>query len=460
MSFQQKVYNSLPNFFQNLLIGIFNTRAYKDRHGGKYQEYRKEQESYQQLSYAELKAVEQKKFTDFLQYAIQNSPFYKKKYEHLTLPTSPDQIKMLPLISKDEFRSNIEDIYTIPYKGASISKTGGTTGFSLEVRYTMNDTQARFAILDTFRAKTGYVIGKKTAWFSGKSLLTESDIPKKRFWKTDILNNIRYYSTFHIKEEYLGDYVDDILKYQPEFIVGFPTSIAEVAKYGLRKNLSFPKGVIKAIFPTSETTTPEMYEIMEKFYNTKVYNQYASSEGAPFIFECSKGKLHLDIVNGIYEVLDNNNEEADIGRLVVTSFVTHGSPLIRYDIGDTIEKGNETCDCGNHNPVIKTILGRIDDYVYSPENGKINTVNMANATKGVHGLVRYQVLQDELNKIVLLMVVDKQFTSKDQEIFLENWRERVGKKMEIETRIVEEIPVEKSGKYRIVKNAIKHLVDK
>ena len=460
MSVQQKVYNRLPNFLQNLVISIFNKRSYKKRYGGKYSYYKALQESYQDLSYAELKAIQQKRLVDFLQYAVNNSPFYKKKFEHLTLPESPDQISRLPLISKEEFRSNVNEIYTVPAKGAFSGKTGGTTGFSLEVRHTLDNIQERFAILDTFRAKTGYVLGKRTAWFSGKSLLTKTDIAKNRFWKTDILHHVRYYSTFHIKTEYLTHYVNNILKYQPEYIVGFPTSITEVARHGLRNNLSFPKGVVKAIFPTSETTTPEMREVLERFYNTKVYDQYASSEGAPFIFECSKGKLHLDIANGVYEVLDENDQEAESGRLVVTAFPTHGTPLIRYDIGDTVEKGNETCDCGNHNPVIKTILGRIDDYVYSPENGKINTSNMSNTTKGVHGMIKYQAIQKELNKITLLIVTDKKlFTQKDLDTFIENWRDRVGKKMEIETKTVDDIPVEKSGKYRMVKNDIKHLID-
>lgn len=54
------------------------------------------------------------------------------------------------------------------------------------------------------------------------------------------------------------------------------------------------------------------------------------------------------------------------------------------------------------------------------------------------------------------MVIDvEQFDSKSLNVFIENWRDRVGKKMEIITEVVKDIPVEKSGKYRIVKNYIK-----
>src|SRR5690606_37522756 len=148
-------------------------------------------------------------------------------------------------------------------------------------------------------------------------------------------------------------------------------TMLEIAKYGLRHNYYFPANTIKAVFPTAETITEESRFYIEKFFKTKLYNQYASSEGAPFIFECEKGNLHIELQSGVFEVLDVNNQPTISSRLVVTSFTNEGTPLIRYDIGDsiTLEEENVSCSCGNNNPLVKEILGRIDDYVYSPENG-------------------------------------------------------------------------------------------
>ena len=71
------------------------------------------------------------------------------------------------------------------------------------------------------------------------------------------------------------------------------------------------------------------------------------------------------------------------GRLVVTSFTTEATPLIRYDIGDSVvlEDSNKICSCGNNNPMVKKINGRIDDYIYSPQTGKINLGNISNTLK-------------------------------------------------------------------------------
>ena len=137
-------------------------------------------------------------------------------------------------------------------------------------------------------------------------------------------------------------------------------------------------------------------------------------------------------------------------------------PLMRYYIGDstTLSEETATWSCGNNNPLVKEIMGRIDDYIYSPENGKINLGNISNTLKDTHGIVKFQVIQNELNKIELKVMSDtSEFTPSIEKVFLQNWRERIGDKMELELEYVAEIPVEASGKFRIVKNNIKHLIE-
>jgi phenylacetate-CoA ligase len=166
--------------------------------------------------------------------------------------------------------------------------------------------------------------------------------------------------------------------------------------------------------------------------------------------------------SGVFEVLDGNNEPTDSGRLVVTAFATEGTPLIRYDIGDTItlEDADELCGCGNNNPMVKEILGRIDDYIYSSKIGKINLGNISNTLKNIKGINNFQVVQNSLDSVDIFVIVDKSVYNKNYErVFIKNWRQRMGEKMVIDISYVDEIAVEKSGKFRIVKNNIKHLLN-
>lgn len=459
---KEKLYNIVPNFLQNLMITLYNIKAYKIRYGGSYKMYREEKKRNRNLSLKELEKYQAERYKKLIEFAIQHSAYYQKSLGSITGATDIAHINQLPIVNKETLRQNISSIVVQTTEKLEKSKTGGTTGKSLEVQNFARNSQERFAFLDDFRSRFGYELGKKTAWFSGKNLLTLKDINKNRFWKTDFIHKVRYYSTFHIKEDFLKYYVEDLIKYKPEYLVGFPSTILEIAKYGLAKGYEFPPDTVKAVFPTAETITSEMRDKIERFFKTKLYDQYASSEGAPFIFECINNKLHLELQSGVFEVLDENNQPTQSGKLVVTSFTNEGTPLIRYDIGDSITLEDESiiCSCGNNNPLVKEILGRIDDYIYSPENGKINIINVANAVKDIVGVINYKVIQNELNNITLLIVKDDNLYDVSQEAkFLSNWRERVGQKMNINIEYTQNIKVEKSGKYRVIENNIKHLIN-
>lgn len=454
-----KLYKKSPVFFQNTFVSLFNILAYKKRYGGKYSQYLKLFKKNKNLTLKELQECQDLKFISLLEYAKKESPFYKELYAEIPNIFTTKNIKILPIVSKEQLRKNINSIYTIPKAQGIISKTGGTTGKSLEVIFTHQNMQERFAMLDNFRSQFGYRLGKRTAWFSGKNLLTPKDLKRNQFWKTDYWHKVRYYSTFHIKGDYLKYYIDDLIKYKPQYFVGFPSTMYEIAKYGRENKLDFPEGVIKAIFPTAETVTPSTRNLIESFFKTSIYDQYASSEGAPFILECKNKNLHLEMQSGVFEVLDDNDQPAKEGRLVVTSFTTHGTPLIRYDIEDRIELSDEVCDCGNNNPLVKQILGRIDDYIFSKETGKINLGNISNTLKDVKGIIKFQVIQEKLENLTIKVVIDGDiFSQKDEKQFLMNWRDRVGNLMKLDLEFVEDIPVENSGKFRMVKNNIKHLI--
>src|SRR5690606_27763602 len=159
----------------------------------------------------------------FIDFAIENSSYYKETLGGIDGVNQIENISKLPIVNKETLRSNIDKVVVQTTEKLNVSKTGGTTGKSLVVKNFSRNSQERFAFLDDFRSRFGYELGKKTAWFSGKSLLTSRDIKKNRFWKTDRIHKVRYYSTFHIRKDYLKYYVEDLIQFQPEYFVGFPS---------------------------------------------------------------------------------------------------------------------------------------------------------------------------------------------------------------------------------------------
>lgn len=454
-----QIYLTSPNFIQNTLVSLFDLFHYSKRHGGRYNYWKNYYEQMRNASLSELMQIQNKRLVEFLNFAVTNSKFYKDYYKNVDISSINDveDLKKLPVIDKETVRENIQDIATVTKRKAYIAHTGGTTGKSLEVLFTKQDIQERWAILDAFREQFGYQFGKRTVWFSGKTILNSRDVMKKRFWKTDFLFNIRYYSTFHINPETIEYYIENLNQYKPNILSGFPSDIFEIASFSILNNIPI-KFKPAAVFTTAETLIPEQTEIIKKAFDCNVYDQYASSEGAPFVFNCENGNMHYELLSGVIEIVDENLTPAEEGEILVTSFTTHGTPLIRYQIDDRMKISHCRCSCGNNNPIIERIGGRVIDYIYSKERGKINLGNISNCVKYVKGVIKFQIIQKKVDEIIVKIVKKTNvYTSNDARKFLQELRDRLGEEINIIFEYVDDIPKEKSGKYKIVKNEIRHL---
>ncbi|MGP5103035.1 phenylacetate--CoA ligase family protein [Psychrobacter celer] len=453
MSILHNAFKFMPIALQNTAISLVNYKLYKTRHARDYNKYRNYYSVWDNATYEEVESERDRRLQSFLMYAKQQSEWYKNNISIDTI--SCHNLSEIPILEKKDILNNLKKIQTINDQAGIVSFTGGTTGASMKVVYAKNDTQERFAILDNFRAKYGYKLGKKTAWFSGKNLISEKDIKNGICSHYDFINKIRFYSTFHINKRNFDVYWKSLNEFKPEFIVGFPSSVYEICEIADSKGLRLNHKV-KVFFPTAETVLPRHREVIGRVLGCKLVDQYASSEGAPFILECTKGNLHIHPLTGIFEVVDENMQLAEEGELLVTSFTTHGTPLIRYRVGDRIKltSPDKKCDCGSIFPLVDRIQGRSTDYILSPTHGKVNLGNISNSTKDVAGIIQFQVIQQELNQVKVLVVTTPDFILVEKNKFKLALAERFGNQVSIDLQVVDEIAKEKSGKFRLVKNLI------
>ena len=311
----------------------------------------------------------------------------------------------------------------------------------------------RMALLDHFKSRVGFEhLEMRRATFNGKHIVPPKQ-KKKNFWRYNASCKQMIYSSFHITEENLKYYVESLNKFKPDAIDGFFTSMIDVANYIERNHIKLEFQPV-GIFPTSETLTVSGRELLERVFKCKVYNQYASSEGAPFVTECEYQNLHIEMSSGIFEKINDYDDE-----IIVTSFTTHGTPLIRYRIGDSMTFNSDNsiiCECGNESPIVKEIHGRKLDYLYTAEGAKINGGNVANLFKNMpNALIKAQIIQKELGVVTVLLEVDQdRYTEKYDQLLLNEFKHKFGPTTKVIIKHVEEIPREKSGKFRMIKNFV------
>ncbi len=354
------------------------------------------------------------------------------------------------MLEKEELRTHIADIVVPEHGRLRHYYTGGTTGKSLVVYSSAESDGERFARQEAMWAMHGYKLGRdRIAWFSGRHLIGANDLSANRFWRNNFLKRIRYYSTFHMAPRHLQYYVEDLARFRPSFLSGFPSAIGELATF-VEITGAAELFDVRAIFTTSETLTPSQRDTMERVFGCPVRNQYASSEGAPWIMECPQGRLHMDVTSGVFEVIDGEDRPANAGEVLVTSFYMKETPLIRYRIGDRIVLSDERhCPCGWDSPLVSSIEGRASDFIEVPGRGKIFASQIGDCVKHLHWVFAFRCrIQDD--RLHVEIVADQErFEKEDKSTFLSNIRERMGD-IVVDLEYLDELPRLPSGKQSVV----------
>lgn len=442
------IYSRMPIFIQNVLTTIEGGRRAKIRFGKHYKESLSYFKSFDYTDRKNIEKIQNERFLELINFAYNNSPFYKEFYKNVDLSKikSVDDITLLPILEKETLRQNMDNAFAIPQKNCYFSKTGGTTGKSLRFRHKISDYQTRLAYLDAFKERHGFIHRKmKRASFNSSNIVPPNQ-KKKVFWRYNRFMKQRLYSTHRCNGENIEYYVKDLNKFKPQSIDGYPSSIYAVAKYINQNNIKLDFAPI-AIFTTSETLYPSHRTEIEKAFGCKVYDQYSSSEGATFIYECEYGTLHIGEDTGIIEFDED-------GEMLITSFFTKGTPLIRYKIGDKGVPANTDfkCPCGCALKAISSIEGRTLDYILTPD-GKFTSIHLSACVELLSTKVRSaQFVQNELDTLHIYLEVDDGYDKTQDKLLSDELSYKIGTEIKQIFHHVSHIPKEKNGKFKLIIN--------
>jgi phenylacetate-CoA ligase len=448
----ERAYRCVPVPVQNVFVTGAGYQKNRRRYGPAYWRERRWLRIFDRLPIEEKLNYQTEALRDFLKFSQAHSPYWS-----LALPdsllnriNSPSDLAILPVMEKEDLRSNFAKISTITESEGHVGHTGGTTGTPLQVIYTTNDLMRRMAMLDHFKSRVGFEHRTmRRATFSGKHIVPDG-ASSKTLWRYNGACRQMLYSTFHINEHTLASYVNSLNAFRPHAIDGFPSSVKELATYVLENDITLDFTPV-AVFPTSETVTPEDRAILEQAFNCKVFDQYASSEGAPFVTECREQVKHVELASGVFESLGGQDNE-----LAVTSFTTHGTPLIRYRVGDSMDFGPVIkCDCGIASPIVNEIFGRKDDFLFRADGSRVNSGNVSNLFKNMPPTFkRAQALQASRDRVTITLEVAEEYDITSDAILVAEFRQKFGSDTQLEIVHTKHIPVESSGKFRMIKNFV------
>lgn len=133
---------------------------------------------------------------------------------------------------------------------------------------------------------------------------------------------------------------------------------AAARAHGLDPATDFPH--LRALFVGGEPLSDVRRRRISELWNVPVIEEYGSTETGSLAGECPNGRMHLWADRMLFEVRDPATGRASAegtGNLVVTPLFHAAMPLVRYDLGDSVEVSYSDCACGWLLPIVR-VFGR------------------------------------------------------------------------------------------------------
>jgi phenylacetate-CoA ligase len=449
------MYYRAPLMLQNILVTLYGYKLYRERFNKNSKEYLKLLKDSQNFTQEKMDRFVDEQFVSLAKIAIETVPFYRKWAEQnqvkATDITGVADLWRFPIIKKSFLRENPKDFVSDSAHDLIKLSTSGTTGSPLDIYCSKDDRSYHYAFFSRLRSWFGLSESSKRATFFGRIImLPESQKPP--FWRIDLAQKNLLMSSYHLSCENLEHYYTKLLRYRPDEIIGYPSSLYELGQYILQQEL---KPIdCKVVFTTAETLLPYQREVLERAFHAPIIDQYGCTEMAFFVSQCEHGTMHSHPEHGFLETIDADNERIKDapGTLLATGLVNRSMPLIRYEVGDriTLSSDYSGCPCGRAFPVVLGVEGRLDDVIYRKDGTPVGRLDPV--FKGGSGIVSAKIKQDCEGNVQVYVLPEDSVGHFELEWLRRELGKRLGIDIEVSIQLVKQLEKESNGKFKSVES--------
>ena len=352
--------------------------------------------------------------SEMVDYAYQNVPAYKEKYDQVGFKVgdikSWRDFEKLPFLEKDEIKNNTKSFVSKIREPANDAFTSGSTGKPMKYLLDVATGERERAMFHYYWRKNGYNFGEPCVLLRGQNVGNpENNI----FFQYDRFQNYKMFnSTYATRPENLETYCKQMGEFGATVLQAYPSSAYSFAKLCVEQGIDAPH--FKLVFLGSEGLTPEQCEfIKDVFRAEKVMYHYGHSECAALAMRYpNEDKLGFVPVYGYTEIINNNTVCRDVGEfgeIVATGF-NRSMPFIRYKTGDytTTSQTNMDSFMRNCKPV-ELIEGRKQEYLVTATRRLVPVVWLCGQhMKSLALLKDFQYEQFEPGKLIVKVVLQKE----------------------------------------------------
>jgi len=399
----------------------------------------------EKLNLEEVQAYQLKELQRVVYQAYDNTSFYKEKYDkagfHPSQIKTLADLKLIPVLTRDELKNNGENMVDKTFKGKLYkSVTSGTTAKPLTIYRNKETAQKEYASVCYQWARVGYQPGDGRIEFRG-ILAKETTFIQLKHERVLRINIIE------MAEDNVYSILNAIRKSGYNYIHGYPGSIYKFFNLVKKKYGQFPNDInIKAFLLASENIFDWQIDLMrEMIPAAKVICHYGQAEKVALGAWNNDENYHFIPSYSITEI----NENTIIG----TSFISDVMPLIRYEVNDSMELKSETPITDKVLfPVVSTISGRMEDITYTTEGKSVPPALVTFPFKNLKLIESCKIIQNTKIEfdVIIQSSIDRGSLNAEIGELEEKMKIIYGENATFNFSIVAKIPLTLAGKFKWV----------
>lgn len=462
MTFEEQIYQSAPAWLRSVLMNVHGLRIKRHRYGKPYTDRLNEFDRLVKAAKSEIHTYQEARLRVVLSSAARRSPWYRDRLTTAGI-SRPEEfvlgdLSKIAILTKTELREHLNDIVPASRDRAGWQRgnTSGTTGSPLSLWYDQgmcvatnaaDRLQKRFARVSDVEP-IGMLLGRQ---------VTPARVVKPPFWHENRVQRQIWFSAMHMSPRNLDAYVEYIQRRRIRVMEGYPSTLFVLARHVIERGLQLP---MIAVFSSSETLLPIQREAIETAFSTRLFDFYGHAERAIFAIECEQhqGK-HLVEPFGITEIVGVDGKtvpDGEYGFLTGTSLWNLAMPMLRYRTGDVSAIDRSPCACGCSFPRIVGVSTKAEDIVVLSDGRWLSPSVLTHPFKPFSSIRKSQIIQETLETFTVRIVCDTSFSEVNAAELLVNLQVRLGPRAQISIVRVDDIPAERSGKFRWVISRVAH----
>jgi phenylacetate-CoA ligase len=395
-----------------------------------------------------------------VRYAARNVPYYRDWFRQNAvdpreIETASD-LARLPVLDKATVIQNPERFRSESRRGRSAIRftTSGSTGSPLTFYHDRRSILANIAFSEPERSVRTNFIGRQFGYSFLRINRSESTGSRVRTFCNDhTFIPVRPQSDRLDITDPPQKVIESIRQLKPACILAYGSYLEMLFRYIHERNIEIP--LPQLVCYSADGMTGPGRELISKQFGLPVLATYNAVECFKIGFQCGQGPsyhlyedlCHLRIAGEGGETLPDGEK----GAVIISNLVNRGTVLLNYKLGDIASLSGNPCTCGRTLRLLNDLEGRVEDMLTFADGHFLHPRAIWAVLRTAVGLLRYQLVQHEPDRFELKLVTTREDAyTKIVEQISPQLRTLLGQTALIEIRRHDELPADRSGKFRPV----------